>query len=262
MKDFLGQEYGPGDLVVYGAMSGRCVNMIVGRVLDTFSVYESRGSRRWERLTEGELPPFRKAHGWLDADGNLQENGSRGARAARADGWEWREYETADRLEVHPRVRILPLRGARWQQHSTSNTYWVDTRTGRRIDPTRTDKHTAVPCHYEFADGMHFDYEAREAEFNRLSHQNPFRHAAYRNNFDFCFRSTYHVNYWTAVGTFQEPDHRTDEQKAKTQLWRVPDKYKDYVEERREAPKGVLIEVTENIVKFNGELPAEGEAAQ
>lgn len=32
--DFLGNEYGPGDIVVYGQSSGRCINMIKARVLE------------------------------------------------------------------------------------------------------------------------------------------------------------------------------------------------------------------------------------
>lgn len=33
MKDWLGKEYGVGDLILYAAMSGRCVTMVLGKVL-------------------------------------------------------------------------------------------------------------------------------------------------------------------------------------------------------------------------------------
>lgn len=32
--DFLGNEYGPGDIIVYGQSSGRCINMIKAKVLE------------------------------------------------------------------------------------------------------------------------------------------------------------------------------------------------------------------------------------
>jgi len=90
--DFLGSEYGPGDIVIYGQSSGRCINMIKAKVLE------------------------------------IKENGN---------------------------VRVQPLGGSRWQGHSNRR-YYVDTRTGKRIDPYRSDKHVEKDAHYVDQSGKEY----------------------------------------------------------------------------------------------------------
>jgi hypothetical protein len=199
VKDFLGREYEVGDTVVYGAMSGRSVNMVYGEVTDFYYV-KRNDNYRWERtdLLEGE--------------------------------------------GIELRVKIQPLNAARWEQHSKKE-YWVDTRTGKRIDPTRSDKHVEVPAHYVYADGTTFDYEAKKADFESKEQWDRF----YGSDYYHYFRRNYHVNH-APVGDLSR-SWGTQGDAPMQQLWYVPVTYKDYVEERVEGPKPVTVSVTENIVK-------------
>ena len=93
LTDFLGKEYGPGDLVIYGAMSGRSINMVVGRVTDIYRVWHNSyyvGERYgWERLADDEPVPHHFTH----------------------DGEDLGECSSGHR------VKIQPIRGSRWKQH-------------------------------------------------------------------------------------------------------------------------------------------------
>jgi hypothetical protein len=99
--DWQGQEYGPGDIVLYAAMSGRCVTMVKAEVLDVYRVHrDDRYS--WHRVPDTAGP---------DGDEQL-------------------------------RVQVKPLGSSRWEQHRGRD-YYIDNRTGKRIDPWRSGKHIA-----------------------------------------------------------------------------------------------------------------------
>jgi hypothetical protein len=95
LTDFLGKEYGPGDLVVYGAQSGRSVNIVAARVIDIwrvwFNAYYVGDRYGWERLADDEPVPHHFRH----------------------DGTDLGECDSG------VRVKVLPIRGARWKQHYT-----------------------------------------------------------------------------------------------------------------------------------------------
>lgn len=196
MRDFLGNEYGAGDLVLYAAASGRSITMILGRVV---SVSE-RQERSYEELEEGKWGYVKKP--LLDKDGNQMYS-----------------------------VRIQPLNSSRWEHHD-QRPYYVDSRTGEKID---RDKHVREWGHYTLdSTGEVLPSEAdhyytyvktrrtyyREDEFDMVPEKNP----AYIER---------HLRTY----------HRTV--------------YNDYVEERHEGAKPVTITVTENIIKWTGELPGE-----
>lgn len=260
LTDFLGREYGPGDLVIYGVAPGRSVNMVVGRVTEIYEVYQSRDTYRWKCLADGEQAPLKTRYGWLDAAGTVHPE--------RAEGLTWREYETDEREETHVRVKIQPLGASRWEQHS-GHDYWVDTRTGKRIDPTRGTRHIKTPGHYVFADGRVLDLDKLRAMHEKkwADPRKAVRSYNYpRDSFDAVFARQYHVNSGAPgeirlYGPERDQDYRTDEQKARIQLWWVPDVYHDYVEERHEAPKAVTIEVIRNIVRWDGPDPSQVKGA-
>lgn len=81
--DWLGQEVAVGDTIVYAAMSGRSVTMVLAKVV------------------------------------SFNESGS---------------------------ITVQPLQSSRWKQHY-GRTRYIDTRTGKGIDPFATDKHTAEPSY-------------------------------------------------------------------------------------------------------------------
>lgn len=70
---------------------------------------------------------------------------------------------------VEPTIKVQPLRSSRWQQHYGRD-YYVDVRTGKRIDPHRQAKdgtfpHIAEHGHYLDADGERHprqDYRGNE----------------------------------------------------------------------------------------------------
>lgn len=250
MQDFLGREYGAGDLVIYAAMSGRCVNMIIGRCVEVYEVFLSPNTYNWLKLKEGQAAPFNKRYGYFDAEGILvSEN------VWRADGYDrsaldWREYLTDERMETHIRVKVQPLRGARWVQHS-DKTYYVDNRTEKRINPDApSGKHIKVPSHYAYADGKPFDYEAKKEAYEG---EGRYRPRGYDHSYDYYFRRNYRVIH----GDLGVTGTRWPDDAGKENLWYVSDEYNDYVEERTEGPKPVTLEVTNNIVKWEGDLPEE-----
>lgn len=98
LTDFMGKQYGPGDTVVYAAMSGRCANLVVATVLDIYMVwfncYEVGDRYGWEKVP-------------VDSKGVADL----GAIPAKVQGRS-RQTET--------RIKVQPIRGARWKQHYTS----------------------------------------------------------------------------------------------------------------------------------------------
>lgn len=218
LTDFLGREYGPDDLVIYAAMGGRCPNMVIGRVVEIHRVYRDPDSYKWARLEEGQVVP-RKTN-WKDED--------------------------IGECETELRVLVQPLRSARWEQHHAKS-YYIDSRSGRRIDPGRSKKYVAVPSHFESTEGVTYDYDGEKLAWE----QGEGRYS--RNTFDGHFRRTYHINYGE-VGSFRFP--LTEDVALKPQLWYVSDRYHDWVQEvKAELPKPVTLIITENIVKWEGELP-------
>lgn len=217
LTDFLGHEYGPGDLVVYAAMSGRCANMIFGRVVEIYRV--AYVDFNWVRLDDDEPVP----------------------RKIRYDGEDMSEEDTA------LRVKVQPLRGARWEQHRNRD-YYIDTRSGKRIDPDApSGKHILKPSHYVFADGREYNYEGVQAEYN-ARHRGPGMYLS----FDQHFRRICNINYGTP-GEFRFP--LTPDAAEKQQLWWVRRTYQPWVEKRSDGVKPVTLTVTDNIVKWEGELP-------
>lgn len=221
LTDFLDKEYGPGDLVLYAAMSGRCPNMIIGRVTDIYRVYRDPDEFGWVRLDE-------------DAPVPTKTN--------------WKK-ETSE-CDTSLRVKIQPLRGARWEQHH-DKTYYTDTRSGKRINPDApSGKHILKDSHYVRAGGTEFDWEAEKAAYDRG--QQPGWGYRTHYSFDHEFRKRFHVNH-QPLGVVSQ--HVTGDERCKTQLWYVSRTYQPWVEEHTEGPKPVTIEITGNIVKWEGELP-------
>lgn len=240
LTDFLGKEYGPGDLVLYAAMSGRCPNIVIGRVEDIYEVYRDDHCK-WKRLAEGELPPFKKKYSWFDADGNMVDKRPE-------SGGERRAYTTEEREETFTRVKIQPLRGARWKQHHGRKRY-IDTRSGKGINPDApSGVHVLKDSHFVYADGTEFDWEAEKAKWEARN-VGQWR----RKTFDIYFRKRYHINYEKPGSPPRFPLHESEA--AKEQLWYVSRTYQPWVKRVDEGPAPVTLEITDNIVKWEGELP-------
>ena len=105
MKDWLGNDYGPGDTVLYAAQSGRSVTMVLGKVVSINELIFDEAERGFVRIEKASDTAIR--------------NGA--------------EHKTT--------VTVQPLKSSRWKQHY-GHTRYVDTRTGKGIDPW-LDKHIA-----------------------------------------------------------------------------------------------------------------------
>lgn len=160
MKDWLGNEYDVGDLVLYAAMSGRSVTMVLARVLA------------------------------------FNESGS---------------------------VSLCPVKSSRWKQHY-GRSFYIDTRTGKRIDPYRSDKHVETPAY--FTHKTNPEWTLSLEEYNQLPYSFRTRNGGKEDRDAYEYVST---------------------------------KFKDYVEYKIEPTQKVTIHITENIVKWTGELPEEKE---
>jgi hypothetical protein len=218
VRDFLGQEYGPGDLVIYGAHSGRSINMVVGRVVDVIEKYYDINRFKWVPV-----PP---------------------------DGVVPKKYRGKD-SDIKTSVVIQPLRASRWEQHR-ERTYYTDRRSGKRINPDApSGRHVLKESHYVYADGTEFDYAAETVKWEQR-HNNVYGRIN-RDPFEYYFRKTYHVSYGEPGSPPRFPLSETEA--AKTQLWWVRRTYQPWVVEHAEEPKAVSIDITDNIVKWNGELP-------
>ena len=222
LTDFLGKDYGPGDLVVYGAMSGRSVNVVLGRVVDIYRVYRDPEEFGWTKLADDAPVPTKTS---------------------------WKG-EVSD-CDTAIRVKVQPLRAARWKQHHGRKRY-IDTRTGKGIDPDRGKglPHVLKDSHYVYADGTEFDWAGAKAVWEaRLTAYSRERSFEYHY-----FRKHHHVNYGEP-GTFRhEP---IGNERELEQLWWVSRQYQPWVQEVRNGPEPVTLEITDNIVKWEGELPGE-----
>lgn len=220
MKDFLGQEYGPGDLVIYGASGSRCINMVIGRV-------ESITDKYYDNYAMGATFTWKPVKPGMELPEKIQRKTS---------------------------VKVQPLRASRWEQHR-QRTYYTDSRTGKRIDPDASSgKHILKESHYVFADGTEFDYAGEKRKWDQRNNNVYGRTSRSDRPFDYYgFRAAYHVSYGEPGSPPRFP--LTDTEAGKTQLWWVKRSYQPWVVEHTEGPKAVSIDVTENIVKWNGELP-------
>lgn len=64
LTDWLGNQYGPGDLIIYPVMSGRSVSMQQATVLDIWTVYNCPKEYKWKRLKEGDPIPTKAEWDW------------------------------------------------------------------------------------------------------------------------------------------------------------------------------------------------------
>jgi hypothetical protein len=194
MKDFLGNEYGEGDLVIYGASGGRSINMIIGRVVSVKQrttrdgTYDDAGKYRYTQVPV------------TDKDGNPVYS-----------------------------VRIQPLHSSRWEQHDP-RTYYVDTRTGKTVD------------RYSHVKEQSYYTDARTGERLPADCGEYYRYVKTR-------KTWYSEDHYDMVPE-KNPAYIPSECRTYHQTV-----FEDYIEERQEGPKPVTITVTENIVKWSGELP-------
>lgn len=180
MKDWLGNELAVGDNIIYAAMSGRSVTMVIAEIV------------------------------------SFNESGS---------------------------VTVEPIRSSRWKQHY-GRTRWIDTRTGKGINPDLVKKdgskpHVAVDSHYEDKDGNWFEPYEEKIQYPSYS---GFRYAGVGT--DTVTRHSPQEGVYYGTGDIPEP-----------YKWKyVGTTYKDYVQTETKASKATL-SVTENITKWTGELP-------
>ena len=176
MKDWLGNDYDVGDKVIYAAMSGRSVTMVLAEVIEIF-----------------EGPKY--GYAYYQHDRELAD----------------------DEKEI--KVRLQPLKSSRWKQHS-SRTRYIDSRTGKGIDPFRTDKH--------FTGGYYENLETGK-QATCLDYTTYPDFIRYLRPYE-----------WGAPDTIPEG-------------WRfVKQEFQPYVQKIEEEPKPVTITITENIVKWTG----------
>jgi hypothetical protein len=96
MKDWLGNDFGPGDTVLYAAGSGRSITMILATVVSINESYFDNVVWEWRRV---------------DSDTIILDNTQRKTT-----------------------VTVQPLKSSRWEQHG-GQTRYIDTRDATRINP-------------------------------------------------------------------------------------------------------------------------------
>ncbi len=104
LRDWLGNEYGPGDKVIYPVGISSSVEMQMAEVLDIVTVYSCPIKHTWKRLDEGAEIPFKKH--W--------ENGEL--------------VDSDERVRTELRVRLQPLGigSRRFGYRNTEDSYWLD----------------------------------------------------------------------------------------------------------------------------------------
>jgi hypothetical protein len=109
--------------------------------------------------------------------------------------------------------------------------------------------HVLKESHFVFADGVEYDYEGEKAawEANRVGQWRE------HGNFDIRFRMRFHINYGEPGSEPRFPLHESEA--AKPQLWWVSRSYQPWVQKVDNGPEPVTLEITDNIVKWEGELP-------
>lgn len=171
--DWLGNTYDVGDLVLYAAMSGRSVTMVLAEVV------------------------------------KFNDTGS---------------------------VTLKPVKSARWKQHYGRG-FYIDNRTGKRINPYRSDKYVKTPVRYQFKEDP--ELIITQEQYHELYDK-------------------YYKNYregwgWTSKNApaLENPSNYKY----------LPQEFHDWVESKSEETQKVTIHVTENIVKWTGELPEEADSS-
>lgn len=152
MKDWLGNEYGPGDQVIYAAMSGRSVTMVLAEVQSIYKVYRDEETYEWVHVSVDDPVPFKRK--W-----------NRETR---------QETLTTEPVDTELRVSLQPLKSSRWEQHY-GKTRYIDTRSGKGIDHLVVDKKTGL---YRHLTGGYFENkETGEKVHEYYYHDHPaFRH--------------------------------------------------------------------------------------
>lgn len=192
MRDFLGNEYGPGDLVIYAAASGRSITMVIGRVVKV----NERTEIDYSRPIGGGKKGYHKSP-VTDREGNQLVS-----------------------------VTVQPLNSSRWRQHD-QRIYYADKRTGKKVDRYK---------------------HVREQAYNTLN-------STGERLPDSCSVWTLYKSEDTGHGYATSRSYKNSDYVDSQLRTYHPVVFEDYVEERREGPKPVNITVTENIVKWDGELP-------
>ena len=111
LTDWLGNQYGPGDLIIYPVMSGRSVTMQQATVIDIWTVYNCPEDYKWKRLKEGEEVPTKEEWDW-DRSVTPPVRFSKGSKPV----------ETAIRVKLQPEGNTS--RG--WSARTDSQHFWVD----------------------------------------------------------------------------------------------------------------------------------------
>jgi hypothetical protein len=114
-------------------------------------------------------------------------------------------------------VTVTPLKSSRWKQHY-GRTRWIDTRTGKNVDP---DYHIKKKAHY----------------IDKITRQEIPR-----------------KDFWDLANYIEQHYGRENRFDTYKYLEYVPDEYNDYIQEG-ETVKSATLTVTDNIVRWDGELP-------
>jgi len=109
LTDWLGNEYGPGDTVIYPVGASRSIEMQMAEIVDIWTVYMCPDSYKWKRLEEGAEVPTKTLYKW---DRYKEE----------------RVVDEIKPVETQLRVRLQPLgKGSRdFHTRTDSKTIWVD----------------------------------------------------------------------------------------------------------------------------------------
>lgn len=199
MKDWLGNEFTVGDLVVYAAASGSSITMVLAKVLEIRRVYRN-DDWEWVTLKDEEEAPFLRK--W---------------------DHELKDYVDRDeREETQHRVKVRPIRCSRWKQHY-GRTRYIDKRNGKGIDIFLRDKEGF----FVHREGGYFENIHTGERVSDYSRHSDYRFHGYR--------------YW-------------DSASIPTGWKRVEARDRDYVERVDEPTKSVTLTITDNIVKWNGEV--------
>ena len=113
-------------------------------------------------------------------------------------------------------VTVTPLKSSRWQQHY-GRTRFVDTRTGKNVDP---DYHIKKRSHYR-----------DKLDGTELPH-----------------------GFWNSTTYIEEKYGRENRFDTYKYLEYVRDEYEDYIQ-KAETVKSATLTVTDNIVRWDGKLP-------
>lgn len=141
LTDWLGNEYGPGDLIIYPVGAGRSIEMQQATVVDIWTVYMCPTDYKWKRLKEGQEVPTKEEGHWNHSGGKsewvsdghkpvkterrvrLQPNG-KGSRnfSTRADSKT--TYIDSEGNEVSHEDMVRTLEAKHGPQYTKNNDLW------------------------------------------------------------------------------------------------------------------------------------------